>query len=108
MVISVYAPLNKEVWRDTLPMGWDKVQDMYSYLKKHNWSYQMLFELNIVASSLTPKHRCTLIRWESGALVGQKREVVLQTTEPQQMEAALFMLINEAEQENKHGKQVQV
>ena len=105
MAVSLYGRIDKEAWGSALPIRWDKVRDMFAYLNKTIWGYQLTFEGNVLANSLEPSIRCSLVRWESGSRnVGPKRDVILQTTDPKQMEAALFMLINEHEQELKNGK----
>jgi hypothetical protein len=113
MAVTVYARIDKEVWGTALPMSWDKVQDMWRHLHALCWTYQLTFDTNVLANSLAPSIRCSLIEWESvpqrGSFVGfdQRRNTILQTTDPKQMEAALFMLINELEQEIKNG-QIQI
>lgn len=102
MAVSVYARIDRNTWAERVPMRWDKVQSMFLHLNKMAWGYQMTFDVNVFSSSVQPPYRCTLVRWGSRALICQKREVVLQTAEPQQMEAALFMLISNAEQEIKN------
>jgi hypothetical protein len=99
----LYAPLKKEVWGTALPASWDKSQDMFKYLQSMTWGYQIVFESRMIYSAIEPAIKCLLIRWEDGRNVvkptGDKnREVLLETSDPEQMEAALFMLINEAEQ----------
>jgi hypothetical protein len=45
-----------------------------------------------------PEYRATLIKWERDVVrIDQKRRVLLETTDPKQLEAALLMLISEAE-----------
>lgn len=99
MAVSLYGRIDKEAWGSALPIRWDKVRDMFAYLNKTIWGYQLTFEGNVLANSLEPSIRCSLIRWYD-----QRRDVILQTTDPKQMEAALFMLISEHEQEVKNGK----
>jgi len=104
----LYATIDKQRW-DSLPAEWDKVQDMFEYLQRMVWGYQLTFESRMFSNQYGPQYQCTLIRWESGvsAAVGQdkKREVLLETTDHTQMEAALFMLINEVEPAFKEAAQ---
>lgn len=67
------------------------------------FGYQLAFETRMIYSAIEPAIKCTLIRWEDGrnyakTPAGRQREVLLETSDPEQMEAALFMLINEVEQ----------
>ena len=105
----LYATMDKDRWSN-LPPEWDEVQDMFKYLNRMTWGHQITFESRLFSAPDAPKYRCTLILWESvppkGNLAGydRKREVLLETSDPEQMEAALFMLISEAEAEHKAAK----
>lgn len=108
----LYATIDKQRW-DSLPAEWDKVQDMFKYLNRMAWGYQLTMERRMIMSPTHPEFQCTLIRWADGdnkpMLSSRKREVLLETTDHTQMEAALFMLINEHEpafKEAMNGKQV--
>lgn len=98
----LYATIDKQRW-DSLPAEWDKVQDMFKYLNRMAWGYQLTMEARMFNTEGSYPYQCTLIRWESvppkGNLAGydRKREVLLETSDHTQMEAALFMLINEHE-----------
>jgi len=114
MAITVYARIDREAWGSALPMSWDKTQNMFRHLSTMDYRYQLTFETNVLANSLAPAIRCSLIRWDDRRVsvggVGPRtseRQVILQTSDPKPMEAALFMLINEAEQEMKNG-QIQI
>lgn len=95
----LYGQIGKDRWSN-LPHEWDEVQDMFRYLNRMTLGYQITFESRMFYSAIDPQHRCTLIRWESGGITRdmKKREVLLETTDPEQMKAALIMLISEAEQ----------
>ena len=106
----LYATIDKQRW-DSLPAEWDKVQDMFKYLNRMVWGYQLTMERRMIMSPTHPEFQCTLIRWENGTKSNdpKKREVLLETSDHTQMEAALFMLINEFEpayKEAMNGKQV--
>lgn len=109
----LYATIDKQRW-DSLPAEWDKVQDMFKYLNRMAWGYQLTMERRMIMSPTHPEFQCTLIRWENVELKGpdynnRKREVLLETSDHTQMEVALFMLINEVEpafKEAMNGKQV--
>jgi hypothetical protein len=59
-----------------------------------------------MASNLKYTARCLQRKTGGGNAMSTKREILLETHDPEQMEAALFMLINEAEQAQKAMKWV--
>lgn len=88
------------------PLEWEKCNDMFKYLNRMMWGYQLNIERRMLYSALHPEYRCVLVKWEQETPTAQhtqtdlpkkKREVLLETSDPAQMEATLFMLINEAE-----------
>ena len=96
----LYAQLSKDVWGTALPASWDKAQSMFDYLHKMTYGYQITFETRMIYSVIDPAFRCSLIRWGENRANGnepRQREVLLETSDPAQMEAALTMLISEAE-----------
>ena len=96
----LYATIDKQRW-DSLPAEWDKVQDMFKYLNRMVWGYQLTMEVRMFNREGSYPYQCTLIQWgeqRSGTQeVFKRREVLLETPDHTQMEAALFMLINEFE-----------
>ena len=95
----LYAQVkDKAMW----PMKWEKCQLMHEHLNRISWSYQLQIERRMLFDALQPEFRAVLVKWENNLLTrDMKREVLLETFDPEQMEAALFMLINEAEQAQK-------
>jgi hypothetical protein len=88
----------------TWPLVWEEVQDMHKYLNKMSYTYQLVLEKKMLASQYGHEYRGVLIKW--GKVHDEtKREVLLETDDPAQMKATLFMLINEAEIEYKAAKQ---
>lgn len=99
----LYATINKDRW-DSLPAEWDKTQDMFKYLQRMAWGYQLTMETRMFNTEGSYPYQCTLIKWSDArvpkpinVIDGRTREVLLETTDHTQMEAALFMLINEVE-----------
>jgi hypothetical protein len=100
----LYAQVDKKRW-DDIPNEWDEVRDMFQYLHKMIYDYQVSFEARMFSTPDTPMYRCTLIKWVGNRVTrDMKREVLLETSDPDQMKAALFMLINEAEVQAKAAK----
>jgi hypothetical protein len=82
------------------PLEWEKCNDMFKYLNRMMWGYQLNIERRMLYSALHPEYRCVLVKWDEDRANNneqRKREVLLETSDPAQMEATLFMLINEAE-----------
>jgi hypothetical protein len=97
----LYAQVSeKAMW----PLVWEECQDMHKYLNRMSFSYQLILEKQMLAAQFGHEYRGVLVKWdvEDGM---RKRGVLLETSDPKQMRAALFMLINEAEQERK-GKSI--
>jgi hypothetical protein len=97
----LYAQVEKKRWNE-VPSEWDEVQDMFKYLHTMTYAHQVTFESRMFHSDDYPQYRCTLVRWENNKITrDMKREILLETTDPAQMKAALLMLISEAEPEYK-------
>ena len=92
----LYAQVkDKGMW----PMKWEKCELMAKHLNRMSWSYQLNIERRMLFDTFHPEFRGVLVRWENNPITrDHKREVLLETSDPEQMEAALFMLISEAEQ----------
>ena len=104
----LYAAIEKNSWEMALPPIWDKTRSMFDYLNRMTWGYQLTFETKMFATP-GPSIRCSLIRWESeGITRAKKRVALLDTDNPEQMESALFMLINEAEVQYRAAGNVRV
>jgi hypothetical protein len=88
-------------------MKWEKCELMGKHLNRMTWSYQLGIERRMLFDAMHPEFRGVLVKWEGNSLTrDKKREVLLETSDPEQMESALLMLISEAEQEAKAGKPV--
>jgi hypothetical protein len=100
----LYAQVDKKRW-DDIPAEWDEVRAMFQYLQRMIYGYQVTFESRMFNSGEYPQYRCTLLRWEKDKITrAMKREVLLETSDPDQMKAALLMLISETEPEYKAAK----
>lgn len=96
----LYARVNEKA---TWPLVWEECQDMHKYLNKMSYSYQLILEKKMLAAQFGMEYRAVLIKW--GKVHDEtKRAVLLETGDPEQMKATLFMLINEAEQEYRAAK----
>ena len=98
----LYAQVDKKRW-DDIPAEWDEVRAMFQYLQRMTYGTQLTFESRMFNSGEYPRYRATLIRWAKTRDENQ-RTVLLETSDPAQMKAALLMLISEAEPEYKAAK----
>jgi hypothetical protein len=89
------------------PNEWDEVQDMFQYMTRMIFGYQLSMEKKMFATQYSPEYRCTLVKWAIDEGM-RKRSVLLETSDICQMKAALLMLISEAEQEGKKHKRSMV
>ena len=94
----LYAEFDRR--QHLLPMKWDKCESMFRHLNRIAWGYQFIAERKMFQIE-GPEYRCVLVKWGSGVSAAvmrdKKREVLVETSDPTQMEVVLFMLINEAE-----------
>lgn len=91
----LYAPLDRN-GLDYLPMYWDTSQAMMKHLYHMSFGYQLRMERRMFALREHPEYRAVLLAWNNG-----KPTRLLVTGDPRQLEAALFMLIKEAELQDK-------
>ena len=99
----LYAQVDKKRW-DDISAEWDEVRNMFQYLHRMTYETQLTFEARMFNSGEYPQYRCTLLRWDGSnkpLVESKRRNVLLETSDPAQMRATLFMLINEAEVEYK-------
>lgn len=95
----LYAQVkDKAMW----PMRWEKCELMAKHLNRITYDYQLHMEKRMLYDAAHPEFRGVLVKWKPNSMTrDMQREVLLETFDPEQMEAALFMLINEAEQAQK-------
>jgi hypothetical protein len=92
----LYAQVkDKGMW----PTKWERCDLMANHLNRITYGYQLNIERRMLYDAEHPEHRGVLVKWSPTQTMTRdmQREVLLETCDPEQMEAALFMLINEAE-----------
>lgn len=94
----LYARVDKEYW----PMEWEKCELMFNHLQRIVWGYQMTLARKMFSTE-GAEFECSIIQWENGG-ADRKRNVLVISSDPKQIEATLFMLINEAEVQAKAHK----
>jgi hypothetical protein len=72
-----------------LPLKFEKLEWLEKKLKRLDPAYQLLIKKRIFELLYMAEFEFTLVRWEEN-----KRHLVLETKDLEQMESALFMLIS--------------
>ena len=86
-----------------LPLKFEKLEWLERKLKSLAPSYQLVIEKRLFYLRYMEEYQFALIRWmQDPSTWERKRHLVLETTDLEQMESALFMLIN-VEEENKRS-----
>lgn len=100
----LYAAIPKDQWGG-LGMEWDKTQSMFSYLDSMRYVFDVFYQLIFESSmfGVPPNYRCVLVRWSASHNLseGRKRETMIESSDPKQVEAVLLMLISIAEEEKR-------
>lgn len=99
----LFVPIKKEQYGG-MGMEWDKVQDMFNYLQSLRYTladfHQLVFETSMFGTP--PLYRCAIIKWSNNPITrDRKREVLIESSDPKQVEAILIMLISIAEEQKR-------
>ena len=94
----MYAPIEN---KRELPLKFEKLEWFGRKLKSLAPTYQLLISRRMFDVAYMEEFQFTVVRWE-GTPRKSKRHLVLETTDLEQMESALFMLIN-TEEENQRS-----
>jgi hypothetical protein len=100
----MYAPIERRQLHG-LPLGFEKLEWLEKRLKRLNANYQLIYSRRMFDVAFMEEFQFALVRWENNPYEWErKRHLVLETTDLEQMESALFMLINTEEEDanNKH------
>lgn len=92
----LYAPVNANAWK----LGWEELEYLEKKLKRLDFRYQVGAERRMFESQDHPEYRFVLLRWENHG-DGNKRNVLLETHDTEQMASALKMLVSIEENEVK-------
>jgi hypothetical protein len=95
----MYAPIERRQIYE-LPMEFAKLEWLEKRLKRLNANYQLVISRRMFDVAYMEEFQFTVVRWE-GTPMKNKRHLVLETTDLEQMESALFMLINTEEADAK-------
>ena len=86
--------------RRAWPLGLEELEYLKKKLKHLNYNYRLDLEVRMFALSDHPEYRYVLLKWEHYAK-GNKRIVLLETHDMEQMASALKMLVSIEETEMK-------
>jgi hypothetical protein len=86
--------------RSAWPLGAEELEYLEKKLRNLNYNYQVGMEARMFSLPDHPEHRYVLLKWEHYA-EGNKRIVLLETHDIEQMASALKMLISIEETEVK-------
>ena len=92
----LYAPVNANAWK----FGWEEIEYLEKKLRQFNYNYQVGAERRMFDSQDLPEYRFVLLKWEHRK-DGNKRNVLLETHDMEQMASALKMLVSIEETEMK-------
>jgi hypothetical protein len=98
----MYAPIERRQIHG-LPIELAKLEWLEKRLKSLNPAYQLVISRRMFDVAFMEEFQFALVRWENNPYEwARKRHLVLETTDLEQMESALFMLINTEEADAKN------
>ena len=97
--MAVYVPVTRENYPQELTLKVTEIQWLEKELRGHNTNYQGGMERRVLGGEWEPEYRFILLKWEKRSVVGatttyDKRRVLLETSDPDQMIATLKMLLS--------------
>jgi hypothetical protein len=94
--MAVYAPLDKENFPQELALKVRQIEWLETELRGHNPNYQVGMERRVMWDLDEAEYRYIVLKWESDFIntAGNKRNVLLETTDPDQVIATLKMLLS--------------
>ena len=96
----MYAPIEHAYG---LPLKFEKMEWLGKNLKRLNPAYQLVISRRMFDVALMAEFQFALVRWENDPTRWEKkRHLVFETTDLEQMESALFMLVNTEEEDAKN------
>jgi len=93
--MAVYAPIDREHYPQELTLKVTEMQWLEKELRGHNLNYQMGMERRLMGVYWEPEYRFILLKWGRSSTTGEnKRNVLLETSDPDQVIATLKMLLS--------------
>ena len=93
--MAVYAPIDRENFPREVELKVQEIQWLEKALRGYNANYQLGMERRMMGSYWEPQYRYIVLKWEpNDARTTKTREVLLETTDPDQVIATLTMLLS--------------
>jgi hypothetical protein len=93
--MAVYAPINRTVYPLETELKVQEIQWLETELRGHNANYQVGMKRRVMGDLDEAEYRYIVLKWEpNDARTTKTREVLLETTDPDQVIATLKMLLS--------------
>jgi hypothetical protein len=97
--MAMYAPITRENYPRELALKVTEIEWLEKELRGHNPNYQVGMERRVMWDLDEAEYRYIVLKWEKRSVVGatttyDKRRVLLETSDPDQMIATLKMLLS--------------
>jgi hypothetical protein len=97
--MAVYAPIDRENFPHETELRVTEMQGLERKLRQYNANYQVGMERRVMWDLDEAEYRYIVLKWEKRSVVGatttyDKRRVLLETTDPDQVIATLTMLLS--------------
>jgi len=93
--MAMYAPIDREHYPRELALKVTEIEWLEKELRRHKADYQVGMERKLLGEMWEPEYRYIVLKWEPNwARAMKTRQVLLETTDPDQMIATLKMLLS--------------
>jgi hypothetical protein len=93
--MAVYSPITRENYPQELALKVRQITWLEKELRGYNANYQVSMERRVMGPQWEPEYRYIVLKWGPNDIRTTKtREVLLHTTDPDQVIATLTMLIS--------------
>ena len=93
--MAMYAPIDRENYPQEVELKVREIEWLEKGLRAHNASYQVGMERRLLGSHWEPEYKYHVLKWEQDYTTWpNKRRVLLETTDPDQVIATLKMLLS--------------
>ena len=94
--MAMYAPITKGNFPHEDELRVTEIMWLEKQLRGHNGGYQIGMERRVMGERWEPEYRYIVLKWESDFINtrGNKRNLLLETSDPDQVIATLKMLLS--------------
>ena len=93
--MAVYAPINRTVYPHETELKVTEITWLERGLRGHNANYQVGMERRVMGPYWEPEYKYHVLKWEpNDARTTKTRNVLLETSDPDQVIATLKMLLS--------------